>query len=151
LTARVIGEAANNYWVTTHIDASGIMTVRGRLGVTPVPAVLLYATGGAAVTSFTVSNHFVDDASTIIGLTVNSIGQSNATRKKWGWTAGGGAEWAVARSWTIRAEYLYFDFGSIGTIARVIQTDVAPDDPNHLATSASLTVRMVRVGFNARF
>ena len=25
-----------------------------------------------------------------------------------GWTIGGGAEWALASSWTLKAEYLYY-------------------------------------------
>jgi outer membrane immunogenic protein len=30
----------------------------------------------------------------------------------WGYQLGGGVEYAVARNWTIKAEYVYFDFGS---------------------------------------
>ena len=28
-----------------------------------------------------------------------------------GWTAGGGVEWAYAANWTAKVEYAYFDFG----------------------------------------
>jgi outer membrane immunogenic protein len=145
------GEAANNYWITTGFEASWAMTLRGRLGVTVIPTVLLYGTGGLSGTRLTVSNRFVDDASTILGITVNTVGGSSASQNKWGWTAGVGAEWAVAGNWILKAEYLHLDFGSVGTAARVVNTDIAPDDPNILMTVADLRVRITRIGFNYRF
>jgi outer membrane immunogenic protein len=31
---------------------------------------------------------------------------------KWGWTAGGGLEYALSRNWSVKAEYLYVDLGA---------------------------------------
>jgi outer membrane immunogenic protein len=32
-----------------------------------------------------------------------------------GWTVGGGVEYAIARNWSIRGEYLHVDLGSANT------------------------------------
>ena len=33
-----------------------------------------------------------------------------------GWTAGGGLEYALTQSWSVKAEYQYFDFGTQNSI-----------------------------------
>ncbi|MEI9924742.1 MAG: outer membrane beta-barrel protein [Bradyrhizobium sp.] len=87
---------------TQRIDFYG--TVRGRVGVTVVPTVLLYATGGLAYGQ-------VDTESTL----PNSARSQNY---KVGWTAGGGIEGAIGGNWTLRVEYLYLDLGrTSGTFA----------------------------------
>ncbi|ATQ69208.1 MULTISPECIES: outer membrane protein [Methylosinus] len=65
-------------------------TARGRVGVLPFSDHLLFfGTGGYAY------GHDGD-------------------RMHDGWTAGGGLEWAFARDWSVKAEYLYTDFGAGG-------------------------------------
>jgi outer membrane immunogenic protein len=144
------GEGGNNFSLTTGVESKWLATVRGRLGWTIVPTVLLYATTGLAVTDLTVSNAFEDDASSIIGITANTIGSSSATQRKLGWTIGGGAEWALLGNWTLKAEYLYFNFGSVNTAAEVTNPSLV-FDPNRLATWANLRARIARVGLNFRF
>ena len=36
---------------------------------------------------------------------------SSETHTKSGWTVGGGVEWQFAQNWSLKAEYLYIDFG----------------------------------------
>jgi outer membrane immunogenic protein len=96
--------------VATSLDWFG--TVRGRLGVLPVDNVLLYATGGLAYgslrTTTTGSNisPFNCDGGHIYCATGSTSGISV------GWTVGGGIEYAFARNWTVKAEYLYLDLGN---------------------------------------
>jgi outer membrane immunogenic protein len=144
------GEGGNNFSLTTGVEAKGLFTARGRLGWTIMPTVLLYGTGGLAVTDLTVSNAFGDDAASIPGVTENTTGASSAIQRKLGWIAGGGAEWVVLGNWTLKVEYLYLHFGSVSTTALVINPSLI-FDPNALATTANLRARVARVGLNFRF
>jgi outer membrane immunogenic protein len=95
--------ASNNY-------LSYIGTARGRVGFLATPALLLYGTGGLAYGQANLSlNQFQQ-----FGI---AVGWSNSTTSSTlvGWTAGGGLEWMFAPSWSIKAEYLYYDLGNQAT------------------------------------
>jgi outer membrane immunogenic protein len=83
-------------------------TVRGRVGITTTPELLLYVTGGLAYghAEYAAQTHFpaVDFPASF-------------SKTKAGWTAGGGAEWAFARSWSAKVEYLYLDLGDESVVA----------------------------------
>ena len=78
-----------------------LATVTGRIGYAFDPA-LFYLKGGAA---FTHSDYF-KTAQIPSPLDERSDGRRN------GWTAGAGMEYALWRSWTMRLEYDYLEFGS---------------------------------------
>jgi len=82
-------------------------TVRGRLGWLPTDRVLVYATGGL------VYGEFKSDYVTGINGTALLSATSSTTRA--GWTVGGGVEGFVTDRWTIKAEYLYADYGDFDT------------------------------------
>jgi outer membrane immunogenic protein len=82
-------------------------TVRGRLGVTVTPDLLLYGTGGLAY------GHV--DASANWGAG-GIAAPASVSKTKVGWTAGAGAEWMFARNWSAKLEYLYIDLGSESAI-----------------------------------
>jgi outer membrane immunogenic protein len=63
--------------------------------------VLLYATGGLAIADF--NNSYNN------GLP-GGLDSFNHTR--FGWTGGGGIEYAITNNWSIRAEYRYTEFGA---------------------------------------
>jgi outer membrane immunogenic protein len=101
-------------------------TLRGRLGWTPTPPLLIYATGGLAYAHVKTDVSFAESGSVAIvassGLDVifSQVGPfSGATAltkddTRAGWTVGGGAEWMFAPQWSIKAEYLYYDLGTVG-------------------------------------
>jgi opacity protein-like surface antigen len=78
-----------------------------------------------------------------------------------GWVAGAGVEWAFARTWTVKLEYLHFDIASeslTGGHFSNLGPAVVPVgvNPNHLSSSVAfsqgdLTIDTVRVGFNHTF
>ena len=110
-----------------------LTSVRGRLGFA-VNDWLLYGTGGAAW------------AKVNAGWTVSPIqgGYSNRIDKTLsGWVAGGGIEKMVGRNWSVRAEYLYYDFRNVTTIF------AAPFN-NTYTTTFRHNVSVVRLGLNFR-
>jgi outer membrane immunogenic protein len=90
-------------------------TVRGRLGVTVTPELLLYGTGGLAYGHVDASAniHLIDIVS---GAPLAEM-PASISKTKVGWTAGAGAEWMFARNWSAKLEYLYVDLGSESAIA----------------------------------
>ena len=90
----------------THIDALGTLT--GRLGwlVPSDERTMLYAKGGLAWEYATI------DATPNGGFGLPGTGSSGV---QWGWTLGAGAERALARGWSLKAEYdlLSFDGNDI--------------------------------------
>jgi len=101
-------------------------TVRGRLGWA-VDDVLLYGTGGMAIVDGKLSG-------SALGVTA-SVEKSHI-----GWTAGAGLEWAFARQWTAKVEYLYTDSGDI-EIANIAGISV----------NGRIQDNIVRGGFNYYF
>ena len=90
-----------NYGSRTGVSVPWFGTVRGRLGLTVMPTLLIYGTGGFAYA----------DVSRNGGL----LGWNNGSTTQTGWTAGGGAEWMFMPNWSAKAEYLYTDVSGSGT------------------------------------
>jgi outer membrane immunogenic protein len=90
-----------------------IGTVRGRLGFTITPTFLVYGTGGLAYgqTKSSTSITQIVESDPILPNHYSSFGSFSNTRV--GWTAGGGVEWLFAPNWSVKAEYLYYDLGSV--------------------------------------
>lgn len=74
---------------------------------------------------------------------------ANGSTTRWGWTVGGGIEWAFANQWSLAAEYRHSDFGSRAAAI------VIPDGlGTNLAAGTSndrLTVDYVTARINYRF
>jgi outer membrane immunogenic protein len=84
-------------------------TLRGRIGYTPVDRLLIYATGGLAYGDVESSSYMQAVLSRLIA--GSATGSSSGVQI--GWTAGAGAEYALAKNWIIKLEYLYIDLGSM--------------------------------------
>jgi outer membrane immunogenic protein len=140
------------YTVRSSMDTDWLFTARARVGWTNSANLLIYATGGLAMTALRVSNSFSDDAGS------SGLGGSSNTELKTGWTVGGGAEWALSRHWTLKAEYLHVNFGSAsatGTVhcgpAGAIVCTTFNVTPSSFASSADLSAHIGRLGINFRF
>jgi len=90
--------------VTQRLDYLG--TLRARLGFTPVNQWLLYATGGLAY------GHVRSSSKVAFDVPATDIYRGSSSSTQTGWTVGGGVEYAVAKQWSIKGEYLYVDLGS---------------------------------------
>ncbi len=97
--------------VSKGIDYLG--TVRGRLGFLVTPTLLAYGTGGLAYGGVNARTTFA--AVELLGNPPYPpvFGVSSFSNSRVGWTAGGGLEWLFAPNWSVKAEYLYYDLGSV--------------------------------------
>ena len=134
------------YGVTESMNADWLATFRGRIGVTIRPDILLYATGGLALTQFRFTSSYRDNA--IDATFPGGTGFGSVSELRPGWTVGGGAQWAVNRTWSIRAEYLYVDFGSVSVAVPLSNT---PAFTQVMQVGAELSAHIARVGLDYRF
>jgi len=88
-------------------------TVRGRVGYTVTPNLLVFGTGGLAYGGAKVSYMGVQEDNQ--QATAFGPGFISKAQTLVGWTAGGGVEWMFAQNWSVKAEYLYYNLGSIST------------------------------------
>ncbi|HLN38963.1 MAG TPA: outer membrane protein [Xanthobacteraceae bacterium] len=116
-------------------------TARGRLGVTLVPSVLAYVTGGLAYGSIKTSGNL---SGFNPGGVASALAFTNSTTKA-GWTLGGGLETRLADRWTGKIEYLYADYG---TVSGMVVNTVAGIGANY---SSRVTDNVLRVGVNYHF
>lgn len=137
-------------------------TLRGRLGVSPLDRLLIYATGGLAYGKVTSGANYVNGSGILLFGGVQPDGSGvicnvgtcivgGGSRVAAGWTIGGGLEWAVANNWSVKAEYLYMNLGN-----QTIHSINTP--PPGGLTAGSIATRfsdaeynIVRVGMNYKF
>ena len=154
-----------NTQITSAERLNYLGTVRGRIGFLPTQTFLLYGTGGPAYGGVKASTSIIqtnnDCASTpvpgsCIAPSAAALGAFSQTRA--GWTAGVGGEWMFAPNWSAKAEYLYYDLGSVTYANGLLVTGVATAGPVGTppavvasASTAKFTGNIVRVGVNYHF
>lgn len=134
-TLPVIGAGvSSNVSVSDH----SLFTFRPRAGYA-VDRVLYYVTGGYAAGRVSYSETFFHSAT-------NSVDAGTVSSTKGGWTVGGGVEYALTNSWTVRGEYLYVNLGSVGfgTANSAFPTFTT-------VNGANLKESLVRFGLNYKF
>ncbi len=126
-------------------SANWLATLRGRAGWA-FGDVLIYATGGLALSDIKVRNAFLDAIPIQFGL-----GEGSGSSTRLGWTLGGGGEWRFAPGWSVRAEYLYVDFGSRRARGRVFDVTLPADFTSPTSTSARVNAHIARIGLSRQF
>jgi outer membrane immunogenic protein len=125
-------------FATETAQSNYLATLRGRLGVV-VEKWLLYGTVGLAVGHVTYTDF----------LNYNNLGATQfaqASETRIGWTLGGGAEYALTRDWSIKAEYLYVDLGKSSALSSLVPLGFGNVfDVSH---EHRLTEQIGRVGIN---
>lgn len=97
-------------------------TVRARAGWLATPDLLLFGTGGLAYGLVRHTTAITNQAPGGLGVVNGNFNfgcaglvpcfENTSWRVATGWTAGGGVEYALTRSWTAKVEYLYVNLGS---------------------------------------
>lgn len=133
---------------TDHLEGDVFATMRLRAGWV-AGNTLLYVTGGMAYTDAEVSRTL--DWSFSDGCPPAGGGlqrcHSGSEEFGMGWTVGGGVEHAFNESWSVKAEYLYADFGEIDfeTFNRGAVKD------QNMTHEFDLNMHVIRAGLNYRF
>jgi outer membrane immunogenic protein len=130
-------------------------TLRGRIGPTITPTVLLYVTGGLAygeVKTFEAVNgvNITGQNGTNNSTSTPVAAAFGSTSTRVGWTVGGGIEGAIGGNWTAKLEYLYMD---LGTVSASFITPILTPAGSLLGIrySSHITDNILRVGVNYRF
>jgi outer membrane immunogenic protein len=127
---------ANTFTLDQRIKTDWMVSVRPRVGYTAGPW-LVYATTGLAFSELKYSADFSDNRAA-----TDAISASSSSTKT-GWVAGLGGGYAFTPQWSLKGEWLYADFGHVGS-AQVGQfVSVTPRD--------SVKTNMFRVGADYRF
>lgn len=98
------------YRLDQKVETDFFASLRPRVGYVPEAfsgSLLLFATGGVTLT-----HAQVDQTFTQLNVTYQSRGLSE-DKMLVGWTVGGGMEYALSKGWSLKAEYLYADLGTI--------------------------------------
>jgi outer membrane immunogenic protein len=138
-TASVTTNIVSEFDTAVSSKLEWLGTVRGRIGLLPQSNWLIYVTGGLAYGE-------VKQAGSIFIPANGVLFSGDLSEVKTGWTVGGGVEWAFARSWSAKAEYLYYDLGRTTiTISR------AADLSSTAGASFDNSGHIVRAGVNYHF
>jgi outer membrane immunogenic protein len=125
--------------VGSSIETNWLMTARTRFGWA-FSDVMVYGTVGLALTDIKLATSYSDDAGA-------AMSASN-TDVRAGFVLGGGLEWALRKDWTVKAEYLYVDFGDVNTYGVVTGPG---GQASTYEVSADLNAHIARIGVNRRF
>jgi outer membrane immunogenic protein len=132
---------------TNSISTNWLFTARGRLGFLVSNNVLVYGTGGLAVTDLKYTHTFVEG---VFSGSSSGTESSTASATKAGYAIGGGLEYALMNHWSVKAEYLYLNFGNVNTTGAVA-FPANPVSSNVFANSANLHANIARLGVNYKF
>jgi outer membrane immunogenic protein len=126
-------------------------TVRGRLGYLVTPTLLVFGSGGLAFGGMTFTNGIFQSSSNAnFPLAAVSANYGDA---QIGWAAGGGVEWMLLPNWSAKAEYLYYDLGSV-TTSNLLSGVTPAGNPLYASSfqsSTHISGHVVRAGLNYHF
>jgi outer membrane immunogenic protein len=139
--------APTSFTISPTAKTDWLWTVRPRLGVIGPYNTLLYVTGGVAVTQVKGDFLFNDTFAT-------ANESASISKTQVGWAVGLGAEYAWTGPWSLKAEYLHVDFGSVSTTSTNLTAfgpPVIPFPTNVFTHTIRMYDDIVRVGLNYRF
>lgn len=134
------------FTITQSVKSNWMMTLRPRVGAA-TKKVLLYATGGLAVTNLKYAGNFTETS-----LSGTESGSFSKTKK--GWAAGGGIEFKVSSRWSVKTEYLFSQFGRDSITANnftVFPGNTPLPRSDVFTHSTDLKSHNIRFGVNYRF
>jgi outer membrane immunogenic protein len=152
LSADLIERVQSATSVDGRLDSLG--TVRGRVGFMPIERLLTFATGGFAFgraeSSTTISQACINPG---CGAVFPNPATGAGSKILPGWALGGGMEYALMGSWSVKAEYLHYDLGNM-TYATTPLASTGPLGPLttlNPASTAHFAGDVVRAGINYKF
>jgi outer membrane immunogenic protein len=133
------GFGGATFTINSAASADWLFTARPRIGVI-MNNWLFYGTGGLAVTTLKANFAFAD--------TFAATESGSISSTKSGYAVGGGIEDRLSGNWSVKAEYLYVDFGSASTVSTNFAQPglLFPGQP--ITHSVTLNANSARVGLN---
>ena len=138
--------APTNFTVSSAVSQNWMISVRPKIGwVLGSADEMVYVTGGWAVTEAKGSFLFTDTFAT-------AHEAASRTTTRGGFTVGAGAAAPIGGGWSVKAEYLYSEFGT-ATFTGGTLTAFTPPIPfaNVFTHTMSLRDNMVRIGIDYQF
>ncbi len=136
---------------TGSMSTSWLGTVRGRLGLLATPRWLAYVTGGLAYGGVSASDTLAQSGTNGFA----GAGNASLSTTRAGWTLGVGSEWMFAPNWSVKAEYLHYDLGSVNFVSTPMGTPASGFFSGAIyqtnVTSATFRGDIVRAGVNYHF
>ena len=139
----------NQFAISVYDHANWLFTLRPRIGVA-ANNWLFYATGGLAVATLNGQYQFTDYNARDQAL--GAVQNSTVDVTRTGYAVGGGIEAGVTDRISLKAEYLFVDFGRVYGIEQ--SSDFSSFKPPAIQTfsqSMDLKTSLLRVGLNYRF
>ncbi len=128
--------SGDTFIIDNSVKTNWLATVRPRLGLSAADT-FIYVTGGVAFAKLNYRQLYSD--------TALAAGGALASRNATGWTAGVGFETALKYNFSVKLEYLFAKFPSVGAVGGILDTF---GNTNVLQSSADLAIQTVRVGLN---
>jgi outer membrane immunogenic protein len=142
-------DAAHTEHVTSKLD--WFSTFRGRFGFTPVDRVLIFGTAGLVLADVK-SDTAVNFATFPVLPVFNGASHfGSASQVLPGLVVGGGAEWAFAPNWSVKAEYLWFRLSDLNYASPLVSAVPAFAPGYSWNTKVRLDESVARVGLNYHF
>lgn len=137
--------ATSNFTSVQDFSADWLVTVRPRAGIIVNDNLLIYGTAGLAITNFKYSETVVGTAG------AGPFGEAfSRNGPKAGFVVGVGAEYALNNHWSLRAEYLYLNFGSTKGVAQLTFPTI-PGSSTQFNYDIKLQENIARVALNYKF
>jgi outer membrane immunogenic protein len=111
-----------------------LSTSRVRVGLLASPQLLIFATGGIAAAR----------VEALVDATAAAGGIASETATRWGWTGGGGVEYAFGNGWSAKADYLYVRLNDRAYF-------IPPPPGFAIRGNVPVQQHVVRVGVNYKF
>jgi len=131
---------------SAYFKSNYLFTLRPKFGYA-WDNVMVYGTAGLAATS---SKSFASFKVTDLGNLGTDTYVGSKSARKLGYSVGAGVEYALTNRVSIKADYLYYDLGSM-RFKTGAQADALADAPNDVAlqtVKSKLSGNLVRVGLN---
>lgn len=133
--------------VRNSFNADWLLTLRPRVGLRASDNLLIHASGGLAVSSLEFSHEYQTSSLVWDGVSGEGFSESYV---RTGWVVGAGIEYALDENWSLGAEYLYTDLGSISETRRVVHSTAGAIN-TVFENEFDLSAHALRASLNYRF
>jgi outer membrane immunogenic protein len=145
------GNNVSDTTVTKQLD--WLSTFRARVGFLMTPTFLVYGTGGVAFGKAKLDTLIVQSRVPAASTLNPFSAEGSVSDTRTGWTAGAGVEWMFVPNWSVKAEWLHYDLGTVSTDFNLSQfnTSNVLFFTNAVHSETRFSGDIVRAGVNFHF